>query len=521
MSEAIELTPTPATGRSPRDIRLAIGGAVLYLAFYAGMTAFNAHHPALPPLVWAALAPLTSVAYLIIMVTAIRLLCHLTLTARQETPLMGLALALFLILNPYVRYTAVQMVHGRRFIEAVGTLSRVQSNPLLDILVPFLLILTGVFFGQLLSRIVRERALLVPVALVAGMIDFWGVYWGFVSFATEKANAAVSTMAAAATAAATVPDAVKASLPPQFAVFGNIAPPENIGIGDFVFIAFFLTCAIRLGLNPRRTAGGIILGMLLASIIMALDKTTVFGIAVSISYLPGLVFICGGVLLANLRAWKLTRPEWAMTGVIVGFLAILISITVVRDVQAKRAAARNAPKTSVTAFTLPQPTPRAAITAALAVITPKSSAATLLPIHIRCAFTGRAVQGWALIALVRPAQRTIQPATEIVLNAIPQQGKPGWQVTNQLSCPPSVITYQFINAGLPKPQRSSDPTTLLRKAEPIPLAALAIFDHPETCFAELPSEPTVMVGLLPHTAFVAGKRKKAYKELPLAQLLDE
>lgn len=149
-----------------------------------------------------------------------------------------------------------------------------------------------------------------------------------------------------------------AEMPQQLQIFSSIAPPQNIGIGDFVFLAFYLACAHRLGFSARRTMWGIFFGLLLATLLMALDGSILFGRDISIQYLPGLVFICAGATLVNLRAWQLSRQEWVMTGVLVAILAALISVSAVR-------AELKEPRHIKQSFTLTAPSKEELVTLAL------------------------------------------------------------------------------------------------------------------------------------------------------------
>lgn len=303
-------------------------GAALYLAFYTGMVLFNTFPPKLPPAIWALQAPITTVCYLLLLTYTLCLFCRLSIRPGRETLLMLGAMLLFLILNPVVREAAWLLLKGRSWNEVLVQLTAAGDDDkslvgiILQILVPFLLILTGTFFGQILARLIRDRAMLVPVGIIAGLVDFWGVFWGPVGSWSSGAPVAVSKMASAASAAVDIPQSIQ--LPPQLAVFGHITPPSSIGIGDFVFLALFLTCAYRLGFSPKRSMWGIFCGLLLSSIILALNGQTLFGIDINIAYLPGLVFICGGVLLANIGSWQLSRQEWAMTSAVVAVFLLFI-----------------------------------------------------------------------------------------------------------------------------------------------------------------------------------------------------
>lgn len=313
-----------------RDEWAAIGGAALYLIYFIAITAFNTLHPQLPYLVFLLISVASTVGYLLVLLYSIRQICRLQLSSRMETVLLLLTVILFLVTNPTVQKIAGLLVEGKTLTEVLGSLTTPDTHIVLSIIAPFLLILTGIFFGQIVARLIRERAILVPVAIIAGLIDFWGVYWGPVSIMSAEAPVAVSGLATAATTAATMPESVKQQLPEALRVFANITPPDNIGIGDFVFLAFFFTCAYRLGFSARRTMWGLFAGLLLACVVIAFDGQTVFGREISIQYLPGLVFICSGVLLGNLGSWRLSRQEWVMTLVPVGVLVAIISVFIVR-----------------------------------------------------------------------------------------------------------------------------------------------------------------------------------------------
>jgi len=337
-------------------LQSALLGSALYLAFFTGMTLFNMHPPQLPPVIWAIITPVTTVAYLLILVYTIRLICRLSLTARLETLVMVVALFAFVVINPTVRDVIWGLLNGERLEKIFARLGSVELTPTLSVLVPFFLILFGVYFGQLLTRIIREVGMLVPVSIIAGLIDFWGVYWGPVGNWSEQAPGMVN-MATAATAAAATPEHVMDQMP-QLQIFSNISPPQTIGIGDFVFLAFFLACAYRLGFSARRTMWGIFFGLLASVLVMSLNRMVLFGHEISIEYLPGLIFICGGALLANLRSWRLSRQEWAMTGVLTAILLAFIGVTVVRAEMGK-------PQLSRISFSLTAGSKEALVTSAI------------------------------------------------------------------------------------------------------------------------------------------------------------
>ncbi|MEI7834348.1 MAG: hypothetical protein WCJ56_14265 [bacterium] len=351
--------PTPAepiklAGKHLTPIQSTVLGLVLYLLFFIGITGFNELNLEMPLAMWFIVPILVTVGYLVIVVNAIRMMCRLSLTSKQETTLMLVSLLLYIMMNSFLwgfvklLTTADYKISSNTspFIVALHAFSSkyeyfLDQLPVwgfikpLDVIEPFLLIIVGVFFGQLLSRMIKERAILIPVAVVSSMVDFWGVYWGPVAAMSVNMPELVGKVGSVATVATAAPTtgvvaqqiqtAVASS--PVLKILANVAPPTTIGLGDFVFLAFFLTCAWKLGFSTRRTMWGIFVGQLISSILMALQGMKVLGHEISIEYLPGLPFICGGAVFANLKVWKLSKQEWLMTGVLAILLGGLIGVT--------------------------------------------------------------------------------------------------------------------------------------------------------------------------------------------------
>lgn len=438
---------------------------LLYSLGIARLNAFTAHHPqAVPPILWVVLGGLSTIAYLLIIVYLLRLLARLTLTAKQEWLLFGASLLIFLAVNPIIWQIAVLLWKGTGFWELFGALST-DTRPMLVFMTqdiaPIFLILTGAFFGRLLARVVRERALLVPVGIVSGLIDLWGVYWGPVNAMSESAPVAVGSIGSAATVAAAVPDAALQHLSAPLLMLAQLTPPETIGIGDFVFLTFFLTCAYRLGFSAKRVMWGIFVGMLLASVIMALDGLTLFGHEVHIEYLPGLLFISGGVLLANLRAWKLTRSEWLMTAVPVGAILIVLGISVARTELAK-------PHTVTTQYTLTATSAEDVIHAALARIRTQQTT-ELRPLYGQFIFlqrpNGPQLVKMTVLVIGTKRQAIRRQVWEYAIISAPNKTRTQWMVAQQAATPPE-------NAlGLLHQLHQGADAALLRDAHGLPATA--------------------------------------------------
>jgi hypothetical protein len=508
--------PEQPAPQEKRSLSSALLGSALYLAFFTGMTLFNYlsdTYPEklafLPPFVWAIITPVTTVAYLLILVYTIRLICRMSLTARLETLAMVTALFIFAVINPAVRDVIWGLISGERLEKIFGRLGNIELAPTLSVLVPFFLILTGVYFGQLLARIIREPGLLVPVSIIAGLIDFWGVYWGPVGAWSEQAPAAVSTMATAATAAAATPQHVFADMPQQLQIFSNISPPHNIGIGDFVFLAFFLACAYRLGFSARRTMWGFFFGLLAATLVMALDGAILFGHAISIDYLPGLVFICGGALLANLRAWRLSRQEWVMTGVLAAILLAFIGVTVVRAEMGK-------PREI--AFTLTAASKSELVTAAL-----KRSLADKSPENDIIVLAGTfrytriderpELAVWRVLAIQRATDPSPRNTRQILLSGWQEKsGSQEWHVEGKIQSSLD-MAYDFLrqNAG-------DDELTMIRDARGVPPAALALIDEVENITAA-GDDGLMLLKIYPDQIQLEGQTGNILKEYDVKEYL--
>lgn len=164
-----------------------------------------------------------------------------------------------------------------------------------------LMMLSAASLGYLVSFIAREPNILLPIGLFAAMVDFWGVNWGPVSKVIAKAPQVVSAV----------------SVPIHSPVLG--LPTTTIGVGDFVFMAFFFGILYRFSMNIK---GAFWLGYTLLLLSMAV-------VMVSSISVPALVPMAIAVLAMNIRWFRLSPGETRSTA-IVGVLlaAALIAVTV-------------------------------------------------------------------------------------------------------------------------------------------------------------------------------------------------
>ncbi len=139
------------------------------------------------------------------------------------------------------------------------------------------------FFGVLLSRIIREPNVLLPVALIAMPIDYIGAMTpvGFTQNAVKQHPSIVQ--------------AVSVPVP----TVGGLHPIAFIGPGDALFMAFFFAIVLRFSMNARGTFWWMY-GLLTAAMLIVLT----IGLPIAALVPMGLA-----VVIANYRFFKLKREE--------------------------------------------------------------------------------------------------------------------------------------------------------------------------------------------------------------------
>lgn len=169
----------------------------------------------------------------------------------------------------------------------------------------YLLMLAAVGLGTTLSKLIREKNLLVPVIPFAAMVDVLTVLApsGFVKQVMEKAPEVAERAALAVMAAPNAPE-----------VSARLTPIAIIGAGDFVFLALYAACLIRFGLRVRATMIGLFLALWIYLGLVLL------GVALR---LPALVPMAIVTLALNWRSFQLSRQE-AIASVLVISIAVAI-----------------------------------------------------------------------------------------------------------------------------------------------------------------------------------------------------
>jgi len=168
----------------------------------------------------------------------------------------------------------------------------------LGVAVDAFLILAGVGFGALVLLAVRDRNLLVPVALVAAVVDLWGVTKGPTAMALKVAPEVVEEVSL------------------KVASIGSVEPISFVGPGDIFFVALFGSAAVALGLRVWATMGWMVLLLACAMILAAFGPFSV----------PALPFVAVATLLANREVFSLTREEKIATSAVTAAIALLLAV---------------------------------------------------------------------------------------------------------------------------------------------------------------------------------------------------
>lgn len=165
-----------------------------------------------------------------------------------------------------------------------------------------------VFFGMFVSRIIKDRNLLLPACLMAAAADILSVGWGFTGRALQEAPSLIAKLSVA------VPEIGQAPPvggPPHFPLLATM------GVGDLFFMALFFAAAARHGLAVRRTFCYVFPLVVVAMLLTVTGLLPWQGV-------PGLPFIAAGFLAANRRSFHLSRSEWVSLGVVAGILVLVV-----------------------------------------------------------------------------------------------------------------------------------------------------------------------------------------------------
>ena len=136
------------------------------------------------------------------------------------------------------------------------------------------------FLGKLIAAGFKDQNLVLPAAVAAALVDYWGVYFGTTrQIVTQHHN---------------LVHKVSVHIP-------SLAPGLglDIGPGDFVFLGIIFALLHRFDLKPARTAMVMACLLAIAAVIPMVSPLSV----------PGVVPMGLAVLIVNGRSFKYERSE--------------------------------------------------------------------------------------------------------------------------------------------------------------------------------------------------------------------
>jgi hypothetical protein len=163
--------------------------------------------------------------------------------------------------------------------------------------------------GSWLSGEIEKSGHLIPVCVIAMLVDVWSVFAGPSKKVGEQV---IEHMEKQSESAEYIAPPIGNFLLLNWPQPGQAIMSPVFGLGDLVFIALFLTASRKFGLNLWVSLLAIALG-LLGSLITAFMFNTP---------IPALPFICGFFLIGHYKKLSLTQKEKAMTIAISAFIIV-------------------------------------------------------------------------------------------------------------------------------------------------------------------------------------------------------
>lgn len=167
--------------------------------------------------------------------------------------------------------------------------------------------------GALLATLIKEKNILLPLAIFLAAYDFFLVLtpWGFTQKLLKVAQPVFTKVAAQIPAASATP------------THGLAHPGAFVGMADLVFLAMFFIALFRFRMRTRATLYAVVPALLVYLAIVVLAGGRRF-LGFPLDALPALVPIGITVLAVNWREFALSREEKASTAVLailaIGFL---------------------------------------------------------------------------------------------------------------------------------------------------------------------------------------------------------
>ncbi len=177
---------------------------------------------------------------------------------------------------------------GLARLASLSHLSALLISPLATVM----FLLACLWLGRVISRLFREPSILLPACAAAAAVDIFTVYAGPTGMMLEANPEFVRSLSVA------IPQIGSAVGEEGLA---GLAVESFIGLGDFIFLAAFIGAAAKFGFNLARTAG-----MVLLLVVVGMTAHMLLPFAAGIPLLP---FIAVGFVAANWREFQLSREE--------------------------------------------------------------------------------------------------------------------------------------------------------------------------------------------------------------------
>lgn len=155
-----------------------------------------------------------------------------------------------------------------------------------------LLVWFAVSIGALVSRLVRETKILLPMAIALALVDLYVVFGGGL---VTQANSRTRTDQTAHVAM----QSLTVRLPVKRPIAGAQPMNLSVGVADYLFIALFFACFARFGIPWKRTFIALVVTLVGYMMIVFFTQTD----------LPALVPIAVVVVGFNLRYFRYERSE--------------------------------------------------------------------------------------------------------------------------------------------------------------------------------------------------------------------
>ncbi|MFI5386629.1 MAG: hypothetical protein ACHQ50_10970 [Fimbriimonadales bacterium] len=173
--------------------------------------------------------------------------------------------------------------------------------------------------GALLATLIREKNILLPIAIFLAAYDFFLVLtpWGYgerirKTFLPVLANVAgqIPSVSAAPT-------------------HGLARPGAYVGMADFVFLAMFFIALFRFRMRTRQTLFWVLPALILYMLVVMMYGNQEL-VGFKLSALPAMVPIGLAVLIVNWREFQLKRDEKLATLGLAAFVLVILTFAATR-----------------------------------------------------------------------------------------------------------------------------------------------------------------------------------------------